>query len=313
MKTGLAADDIAGIRSIYSGGLPRSKDFFGGQNSTISTANDVTSVLSLLTNTEVVPNLDIATAGQAEFFTVTAPLLTSGTMQVSAQSLGLSLLSPKLTVFAANQLTVLGSASAAGQYGANASVTISNVTPFQKYYIEVQGADTTAFGTGNYALGVSFNGSAPPTEASPVVVYPNGATLHAGGGQANDPETDGGDAFLGLAPVILNISPDTGASASDGVTSANQIVLSGIAPANETITMYNGGLLIGTTTSNSTGNWSFNNTGTTLATGIYNFTATATDPSGNVSTLSNLFQVTVDTSASGADDRRRDRLLPGER
>jgi predicted Zn-dependent protease len=38
VKTGLASDDIAGIQSIYSAGLPRSPDAFGALNSTPATA-----------------------------------------------------------------------------------------------------------------------------------------------------------------------------------------------------------------------------------------------------------------------------------
>ena len=44
------------------------------------------------------------------------------------------------------------------------------------------------------------------------------------------------------------------------------------------------------------GNWTFNNTGTALADGTYVFTATATDPSGNVSALSLPYGVTIDTA-----------------
>ena len=64
-------------------------------------------------------------------------------------------------------------------------MTIPNAVAGQRYYIQVQGADSTAFSTGDYALGLSFNGaSAPPTEPSPIIVYPNGTPLHSGGGSA---------------------------------------------------------------------------------------------------------------------------------
>ena len=60
--------------------------------------------------------------------------------------------------------------------------------------------------------------------------------------------------------------------------------------------MYNNGTPIGTTVANSNGNWTFNNTGTALADGTYIFTATATDPNGNVSALSLPYGVTIDTT-----------------
>jgi hypothetical protein len=72
---------------------------------------------------------------------------------VNVQSAGLSLLRPDATVYAADQATVLGSASGAGLYnGANLSVTVAGVSPLQVFSVRVAGADSTAFGTGNYAL-----------------------------------------------------------------------------------------------------------------------------------------------------------------
>ena len=215
-------------------------------------------------------------------------------MQVSVQSQGLSLLSPKVTVYAANMLTVVGSANGLGQDGTTLNVTIPNAVAGQRYYIEVQGADSTVFSTGDYALGLSFNGATPPTEASPVIAYPNGTTLHSGGGSAQQGNANGG--LIGSPPNIVGISPDTGASNSDGITDANRITISGLAPGNETITVYNDGTAIGTTVANSSGNWTFDNTGTALADGTYVFTATATDPNGNVSALSLPYGVTIDTT-----------------
>ena len=42
-KTGLAADDIAGIQSIYSAGLPRTPDVYYGANSSFATAANMNS------------------------------------------------------------------------------------------------------------------------------------------------------------------------------------------------------------------------------------------------------------------------------
>jgi hypothetical protein len=101
--------------------------------------------------------------------------------------------------------------------------------------------------------------------------------------------------MIGAAPNILGISPDTGISSNDGITDANRIKISGVAPQGETITIYNNGTAIGTTVADNNGNWTFDNTGTALPNGTYVFTATATDPSGNVSALSLPFGVTIIT------------------
>ena len=294
-KTALAADDIAGIQSIYSAGLPRTPDVYLGLNSTILTVANLDSQINTSTLTALAYNLDIATAGQTEFFSMDAPAGTSGSFKVTAQSLGLSLLSPEMTVYAANMSTVLGSANGAGQYGTDLTVTVPGATAGERFYVEVQGANTTAFGTGDYALGMSFNGTTPPTEASPIIAYPNGTPLQSGGGSPQQVKP-GDDVLVGAAPTIMGISPDTGASPSDGITNVNRIVISGIAANNETINVYINGTLLGTTTTNNQGNWTFDNTGTALPDGTYTLTATAIDPDGNVSAPSYPYGVTIDTT-----------------
>ena len=61
-KTGLASDDIAGIRSIYSANGPRTADAYntgGASNGTLSTAASINSLISTSSLTALVPNLDI--------------------------------------------------------------------------------------------------------------------------------------------------------------------------------------------------------------------------------------------------------------
>jgi hypothetical protein len=295
VKVGLAADDIAGIRSIYSANGPRTPDVFNGQNNSFSTATSLTSLLDPLQYSVMEPNLDIATAGQSEYFSVVAPLTVLGTMNVTVHSQGLSQLAPKVTVYAAGLLgnTVVASANGAGQYGTTLNVSVPNVLVGSTYYIQVQGADNTATGTGDYSLGVSFSGAAP-TEASPIIANADGATPSSGGGMAQ--YSDQGFALSGGPPTITGISPDTGSSNSDGITNANRITISGIASNGETITVYNNGTAIGTTVADPNGNWTFDNTGTALPNGNYVLISTATDPTGNVSAPSLPYGMTIDTA-----------------
>ena len=231
-------------------------------------------------------NLDIATAGQTEFFSVDAPTGTTGTFAVTAQSLGLSLLSPEITVYASNMTTVLGTATGTGNYGSNVNVALTGVTAGERFYVEVQGANTTAFGTGDYALGMSFNSAAvAPTEASPIIAYPNGAILQSGGGSPNQVQPTN-DVPVGAAPTIMGVSSDTGYSPSNGVINVNRILISGIGADGETVNVYINGALLGTTTTDNQGNWTFDNTDTTLPDGTYTLTATSIEPYGNVSTPS---------------------------
>jgi Bacterial Ig-like domain/Putative Ig domain/FG-GAP-like repeat/FG-GAP repeat len=99
------------------------------------------------------------------------------------------------------------------------------------------------------------------------------------------------------APLITGISNDTGVSNTDRITSDTTLVLSGTAEANSTVQLFRANASIGTATTNASGNWSFDYTGTTLSNGTYNFTATAADAAGNISLLSAPLSVTVDNTA----------------
>ena len=98
-------------------------------------------------------------------------------------------------------------------------------------------------------------------------------------------------------PVITTISDDTGSSPIDGITADNTLVFRGTATAGHTITVKRlGGAVLGTTTSDGTGQWSFDHTGTVLADGTYMFAASASNGTGT-SPSSTAFQVKIDTLA----------------
>jgi hypothetical protein len=183
-KTGLSSDDTAGIRNIYSNNNPRSTDSYGGANNSFATAADLTSLLNPTALTATVTGLDITTAGQAEYFSVVAPVTTNSTFTVNVQSSGLSLLAPTLTVYAADQVTVLGSANGAGQYGTTLSVTVNGVSAGQQFYVKVAGADSSAFGTGRYGMTLNFGTGVSPSVPLPDTTTSNGSPLNGGGGQA---------------------------------------------------------------------------------------------------------------------------------
>jgi hypothetical protein len=208
-KYGLNSDDVAGIRAIYSGGSARSQDAYdaAASNGTFSTATNLTSLIDPTALTALATNLDLTsingcngsrTTTDVDYYTFTAPALTSGTLTVQVQSAGLSLLAPTLTVYAADQITVLGSASGAGQYGTTISATVTGVTPGQVFYVKVAGADTTALGSGLYALALNFGTGPLPAVPVANTLTPNGNPLQAGGGwtQTADPD-DGLDGEFG--------------------------------------------------------------------------------------------------------------------
>jgi hypothetical protein len=183
VKTALNTDDVSGIRSIYSAGAARSADSYKGTNTSFTAAANVSTAISATTLTGQITALNINSTSLIEYFVVTLPTGAKG-LTVSAQSLGLSLLEPKLTVYASDQKTVLGTASPTGYTGCTATVTVSSAVAAGKYYIKVQGYDTSVFGTGAYALSLTCGTNALPAVVSPVKPLANGATPSFGGGQA---------------------------------------------------------------------------------------------------------------------------------
>jgi hypothetical protein len=126
------------------------------------------------------------------------------------------------------------------------------------------------------------------------------------GGAAQGTNAGGVDAFATkvnvrpAAPVFTAISSDTGSSATDQLTTAQNLTLSGTAAPGATVTVSRAGVgVLGSVTANgTTGAWSYDYSATTLAEGTYAFTATATV--GGVLSLPSFpeFLVTVDRTAA---------------
>ncbi|MCP4856076.1 MAG: hypothetical protein GY903_16450, partial [Fuerstiella sp.] len=93
----------------------------------------------------------------------------------------------------------------------------------------------------------------------------------------------------------LDASSDTGSSNTDDITADTTPTISGTAEPNGIVEIFDGGTSLGTTTANGTGDWTF--TASTLADGLHNLTAAATDAAGNVSAASGVLTVTIDTAA----------------
>ena len=97
---------------------------------------------------------------------------------------------------------------------------------------------------------------------------------------------------LGCYPTtttITSIVNDTNGSTSNSATTADQnLVIQGTSAPNTVVTISRGDLgVIGTTSSDENGNWAFNYTGTTLANGTYQFTASA-QPLGSLGVAGDL-------------------------
>ncbi len=175
----LASDDIAGIQSLYG---TRQYDAFnsnGHRNNFYTTATNIT---SYITNNQIaIPSLDNTTTSDVEWYSVTVPSTTTGTMAVTVQSSNLSSLAPKLMVYNSS-LGLVNSVSALNTFGATITTTTS-VTAGQSYYIRVQAAGGPG-AVGGYGLLVNFGNQSQAPIPPPNTVVPS--EPDQGGGTVTD-------------------------------------------------------------------------------------------------------------------------------
>lgn len=192
VKTDLTTDDVSGIRSIYSAGLARTADVYDTGNNNNSFSKATVIPVDPVTKTGLITDMDITTTADSDFFKITIPSGTNGTLKVTVQSAGLSLLAPKLYLYN-SAYAQKGYANGTGQYGTTLSLTLTGVSAGQVYYVKVVGADTSAFGTGKYGLTVNTGPNADPVVPLPNTQTPNGSPLQSGGLESYDPNGHGHD------------------------------------------------------------------------------------------------------------------------
>jgi hypothetical protein len=222
-KEAVDSDDIAGIRSLYNS---RQQDSFNPNHSS-SQAADITSYLDGNGQLQL-PALDITPTsipgqGDPDWFKITVPSTTQGTMVVKMQATGLSLLAPTLAVFNSTGTTLLGSQSSSSM-GDTVAVTLNKVSSGQVYLIRCTGTTTGDSGFGAFGLEVNLGSKTQPAISPPdttVAQQPDkgGGTMSETSGSAglrestNDPD----------ASQVINIGNVTGAGdalmASDSASS----------------------------------------------------------------------------------------------
>jgi VCBS repeat-containing protein len=138
--------------------------------------------------------------------------------------------------------------------------------------------------------------------------YLNGETLTAtatdqSGNVSHGTSITAPDATAPDAPEITliddNVGSITGPVTTEQPTDDRRPTFSGIGEAGSTITIFDNGVAIGTALVKSNGSWTFT-PGKDLIDGEHHFTASAKDKAGNVSPVSDVFTITVDTTAPGA-------------
>jgi hypothetical protein len=150
--TGLAPIDVANIQAVY--GTPAPDPY--AANSTFATAAQIAQPPLYLGLTPLVTYGDLANLSDTNMFVVSPPLLYTGPVTIQLQTSGISFMQPELEVYNQNH-KLLGEAQSTSDSGDVVSVDLPSVNLFQHYYIEVVSPSQNVFGTGRYALSVTYN------------------------------------------------------------------------------------------------------------------------------------------------------------
>jgi hypothetical protein len=186
IKQSLTSDDISGIQSIYGAPQPDRFNSNGSSNGIFTKATNLNPYITPAAQVSV-SGLEISSFGQTEWFYVTVPATTNGTMTATMQSSDLSSLSPSITVFTSG-LRGVGQASSAS-FGDTVSVT-TNVQAGQSYYIRIN-ANMAGATIGAFGLQLNF-GSLPQPPISP----PNTTV---------SPRTSGGSLGTNLSSMLSQL------------------------------------------------------------------------------------------------------------
>ena len=184
VDSALNADDISGIKAIYSAGAARAIDSYEANAST-SAAKLLT--LNATTKAVVVDGLDLTTSSDLDYFKFVVPTGSATTLKATVVSTGLSLLSPKVEIVVGSTTKATGAAGAT-EYGSSETATYTNATDLaagKTVYIKVSSANAlAAFKTGKYALILNMGTAANPVYTKPTTTLANGTTPSSGGGVA---------------------------------------------------------------------------------------------------------------------------------
>jgi Matrixin len=155
----LSPSDIQNIQSLYGTRAPDPND------NTITTATSISQPPLYVGLTPLVQYGNLATPSDTDFYSVQPPLLYSGAVTIQLQTSGISFMQPEVQVFD-QHFKLLGEAQSNSELGDIVTVQLPSVHLFQTYYIEVESPATDAFGTGRYALSVTFDGRSIVNPAS---------------------------------------------------------------------------------------------------------------------------------------------------
>ncbi len=162
VKSALTSDDKSGIQKIYG---VRTADAYDkvASNGSMSTPTNITT--SIDSNKQItLTGLDITTTSDIDYYKFTIPSGSASSMTIKMQSSGISLLAPTLKLYDSSKKLISGK-SITGGYNSTVQLT-QPISAGQVYYIYADGADSTVFGTGAYALQVNMGTGSLTTVSS---------------------------------------------------------------------------------------------------------------------------------------------------
>lgn len=190
IDTALNADDITGIKSIYSAGAARKNDSYDitASNGTTAAASVITSSINTTTKAGVINSLNLATSADLDFYKFVIPTgVAAGTaLKAKVVATGISLLDPKVEILNSAGTSVANAAVAKG-YGGTVTATYKNaaVVAGATFYVKVSSVDAiSAFKTGKYSLVLNMGTGADPAVTLTNSALANGSPLVSGGGTA---------------------------------------------------------------------------------------------------------------------------------
>jgi hypothetical protein len=165
---------------------------------------------------------------------------------------------------------------------------------------------------GNHVIGsatVQADGTWSLTPTTPLLEGSNQLTLVAvdAAGNKTVPSTPSYDLTVditvpglpAITSVVDNVEPHTGPLQKGEATNDSTPTLNGTAEAGSTVTVYDNGQIVGSTTADANGKWTLTPEAA-LTDGSHNLHITATDAAGNVSAPSGGFGLVIDTTVPEA-------------
>ena len=178
----------------------------------------------------------------------------------------------------------------------NEAVTVAGGTPT----LTLNDGGTAIYAGGSGTSGLIFSYTVASgqnvAELAATAVNLNGASI------TDSSHNTANMSLTGLAqigPQIDTHIPAAPIIATDFIVNANTVTLSGASEANSTVSVFDGGNLLGTAAANGAGAWSV--TTATLANGEQSFIATCVDPAGTLSPSSVAVNLTIDPTTTGSN------------